>query len=623
MPSEEQLSDVLSEFARTMVTEFPIQGILDRLVGRIVDVLPITAAGVTLISAGKDPRYVAASNGSALRFEQLQTELGEGPCIEAYQTGEAVAVPDLRAEHRFARFASRAVTEGLAAVFTFPLRDGDAQLGALDLYRDSPGPLDDRTMAAAQTLADVASAYLLNAQARADLHQSWDQSRHRALHDPLTGLANRLLLLERLEHALHRGRRSGRMAAVLFVDLDHFKRVNDLYGHRVGDELLTNVAHRLSGQLRPGDTLARLSGDEFVILCEDIAEAADADVIAARVGAELAVPFKLSAGELRMTASIGIALAGRADHLPEDLLNNADIAMYQAKRKGGARHQIIDRREQRLVDQRVSLQRELARARAAGELRVEYQPIVATTDRDIIGVEGLLRWSHPTQGPIPPATFIPLAEQSGIINALGQWVLEQACGDRHRWAERHETGDLALAVNVSAYQVMSPDFAQSVEGVLARAGTDPARITLEVTESVFLTDAERALIVLNDLKNIGVTLALDDFGTGHSSLGYLKEFPVDVVKIDQSLVAALGRDRASHAIVSAVVDLAHALGLAVVAEGVETARQYGEVAALGCDACQGYYFARPMPPEAMGCLLRETKATGSGVGPSLLLSDLA
>ncbi|MCW3043275.1 MAG: diguanylate cyclase/phosphodiesterase with sensor, partial [Actinobacteria bacterium] len=274
MPSEQKLSEVLSEFARTMVTNFPIQGILDHLVKRIVEVLPISAAGVTLISPGTDPRYVAASDESALRFEKLQTELGEGPCLAAYQTGEAVAVADLRDESRFPKFTPRAVEAGLVAVFTFPLCKGAERLGALDLYRSTPGLLDDAAMSAAQTLADVAAAYLLNAQARVDLEASSERSRESAVHDALTGLPNRTLFLERLDHAVRRGRRSGKMAAVLFADLDRFKMVNDLHGHNAGDELLVTVAERLTGVLRPGDTLARLSGDEFVILCEDLDEPA-------------------------------------------------------------------------------------------------------------------------------------------------------------------------------------------------------------------------------------------------------------------------------------------------------------------------------------------------------------
>lgn len=307
-PTEEQLSDVLSEFARTMVTDFPIQAILDHLVERIVEVLPISAAGVTLISPDTDPRFVAASNTSALRFERLQTELGEGPCLTAYRTGEAVSVPDLREEPRFPEFAAGALDAGLMAVFTFPLRNGDERLGALDLYRETPGSLDGVTMEAAQTLADVASAYLLNAQARTDLRHASDEAHEMALHDALTGLPNRVLLLERLDHTARRWQRTRKLAAVLFVDLDRFKAVNDQHGHGVGDELLVHVARRVSAVLRPGDTLARLSGDEFVALCEDLESATEADAIATRIGDALAAPFVLAAAVVEITASVGICL---------------------------------------------------------------------------------------------------------------------------------------------------------------------------------------------------------------------------------------------------------------------------------------------------------------------------
>ncbi|MDQ6724624.1 MAG: EAL domain-containing protein [Actinomycetota bacterium] len=606
MPSEQRLSDVLSEFARTMVTDFPIQGILDQLVRRIVDILPITAAGVTLISPGSDPRYVAASDESALRFEQLQTELGEGPCLAAYQLGQAVSVPDLRTEGRFPVFTPRALAAGLVAVFTFPLRNANDQLGALDLYRDTPGPLDAEAMTAAQTLADVAAAYLLNAQARAALQDSSDRSRESALHDALTGLPNRTLLLDRLDQALLRGRRSGTIAAVLFADLDQFKLVNDTFGHKLGDDLLVAVAQRLTDLLRPGDTLARLSGDEFVILCEDLAVTSEVESIAARVGTALAEPFMLSIGEVETTASIGIAFSGPADHVPEELLHKADMAMYQAKRKGGARHQVIDRGEQRRLDERVSLHRDLRRACARGELRLEYQPIVTTTDGRIVGVEALVRWAHPSRGLISPAALIPLAEQSGLITEIGRWVLEQACGRAGHG--RHKVDDLATAVNVSPHQLMSPDFTATVEDVLRRTRTQPGMLTLEVTESVFVQDSERALVVLDGLKRLGVVLALDDFGTGYSSLSYLKRFPVDVVKIDKGFVADMGHDPASHAIVAAVVDLAHVLGLTVVAEGVETVGQHAEVAALGCELAQGYYFGRPMSADALEVLMSDGPA---------------
>jgi diguanylate cyclase (GGDEF)-like protein len=605
-----QLSDVLSEFARTMVTEFPIQAILDHLVVRIVDVLPITGVGVTLVSPGSVPRYIAASDEWALRFEKLQSDLGEGPCVAAYETGEAIALPDLREEQRFPEFTSRALDAGLVAVFTFPLRQGDHQLGALDLYRESPGPLDAGAMAAAQTLADVAAAYLLNAQARAEVQESADRYRERSLHDALTGLPNRVLLAQRLDHAVLRARRAGTMAAVLFADLDRFKEVNDVHGHRTGDELLVAVAKRLKGLLRPGDTLARLSGDEFVILCEDLAEASHVEALAARIGTALAQRFGLSGREVYVTASVGIAFAGPGDDIPERLLRDADVAMYQAKRKGGARHQVIDLREQRLAERRVSLQRDLRGASGRGELRTDYQPIVTTSDGHITGAEALLRWDHPTRGLLPPTMVVPLAEQSGIIPEIGRWVLEQVCQDRHRWQRAIGCDAFKIAVNVSAHQLMSPDFAGTVATALRDTDTDPSHVTLELTESVFVEDAERALVVLCDLKEIGVTLALDDFGTGYSSLSYLRRFPVDIVKIDQGFIADLVRDAASSVIVSAVVKMTHVLGMTVVAEGVETAEQRREVEALGCESCQGYYFARPMPAEELDALMQRRTLDG-------------
>jgi diguanylate cyclase (GGDEF)-like protein len=611
MPSEVQLSDVLSEFARTMLTDFPIQGILDHLVKRIVEVLPVTAAGVTLISPNLGPRYVAASDESALCYEKLQTELGEGPCLVAYRTGRAVAVADLQAENRFPRFTSRAVEAGLGAVFTFPLHSDDQRLGALDLYRRTPGALDAAAMAASQTLADVTSAYLINAQARSDLRESSEQSREKSLHDPLTGLPNRMLLLERLDHAVLRGRRSGKLAAVLFLDLDSFKRVNDTYGHKVGDDLLVAVSHRLTKGLRSGDTLARLSGDEFVILCEDIDGPSHVEAIAARLGAAVAAPFFLGGTKLEVTASVGIAFSGRGDQLSTGLLEEADMAMYQAKRKGGGRHQLIDLREERLVAERPTLERDLRGARIRGELKNAYQPIVGTAAGQITGVEALVRWSHPLRGLVAPSLLIPLAERVGLINEIGTAVLDEACADSRRWPLSAGSEGIPISVNVSALQLMAPDFKATVLVALSERGTDPGLLTLEVTEDIFVQDSDRALVVLRELKSLGVRLALDDFGTGYSSLNYLKRFPVDVVKIDQSLVAEMALDAASSAIIAAVVDVAHTLGMTVVAEGVETAGQREQLASLGCDYCQGYYFARPMFAGEMDRLVEGSTAVGA------------
>jgi diguanylate cyclase (GGDEF)-like protein len=603
LAAKAELSDVLSEFARTMVTDFPIQRILDHLVKRIVEVMPVTAAGVTLIAAGLEPRYVAASDHSALRYEKLQTELGEGPCLTAYSTDVAIAVPDLRLEDRFPRFTPRALTSGLSAVFTFPLRHDGVRLGALDLYRDSAGELSPDSMTAAQTLADVAAAYLINAQTRADLQDSSDQSREAALHDPLTGLPNRVLILQLLEHAFRGGRRSGKTSAVFFVDLDRFKEVNDTYGHRVGDELLVAVAERLTGLLRPGDSLARLSGDEFVILCENLAGPSGADPIASRLNAELSRPFVLSVVELKLTASIGIAFTGQGIESPDELLHDADLAMYRSKRDRAKDHDVLDLRELHLAGHQAGLARSLPGAIGRDELYLAYQPLVDSLTGRLTGVEALLRWMHPSRGPVSPKVFIPFAEQSGQIVELGQWVLEQAWSYRHDWQQRRAE-PITLSVNVSAHQVMSGGFAASVAAVLDGAPADPGLLTLEITESVFVRDEQRALIVLDELKEIGVKLALDDFGTGYSSLGYLNKLPIDTIKIDHTFIANLRDKPGSRAIVTSIIQLAHSLGMSVVAEGVETAAQHEELTALGSEFCQGFYFARPMSATSLGTLLQ-------------------
>jgi diguanylate cyclase (GGDEF)-like protein len=597
------LSEVLSEFARTMLTDFPIQGILDRLVKRIVDVMPVSAAGVTLVSAGLEARYVAASNELALRFEELQSELGEGPGLAAYHTGEAVSVPDLRGVQWFPSFAPRAVAAGLAGVFSFPLHHADLQLGALVLYCDRPGPLSSDAMTAAQTLADVASAYVISAQARADLQTSSDRARDAALHDSLTGLPNRALMLERLEHARRRGGRSGKTVALFFLDLDRFKVVNETYGHHVGNELLVAVAERLTAALRPGDSVARLASDEFVILCENLDDGVQAGALAVHFDAALSQPFVLSALEVRITASIGIAFTTRGVESPEELLHDADLAMYRTKRRRGGKRPAVDPNALYLVEDQDRLEDALPGAEARGELHLAYQPIVAAGDGQLTGVEALVRWRLPSRGLVSPSLLIALAEQSEQIIDLGQWVLEQAWADRRRWP-LDRSDELSVAVNVSAHQLMSAGFADTVAAVLQSASADPGRLTLEVTESVFVHDGERALFVLNDLKDIGVKLALDDFGTGYSSLGYLRRFPVDSVKIDREFVANLGHDPASDTIVTAVIQLAHGLGMTVVCEGVETAAQHHTLTALGADSCQGFYFARPMPNTSMHQLIQ-------------------
>jgi diguanylate cyclase (GGDEF)-like protein len=609
MATDKQLSDVLSEFARTLVTDYPIQAILDRLVERIVEIMPVTAAGVTLMSTADDrPRYVAASNAAALRFERLQTTLAEGPCVAAFCSDAAVSLPDLRGDARFRTFGPEALRSGLAAVFAFPLRHGGHNaIGALDLYRDQPGPLDAAGLHAAQTMADVTAAYILNAQTRDDLREASDRFQESSLHDALTGLPNRALFDQLLQHAVGRTRRSGRQLAVMFADLDRFKDVNDLYGHQVGDELLVAVAERLSGLVRPGDVLARLAGDEFVILCENLDDASQVERLASRIDAGMNAPFAVSDQELHVTASVGIAFSGPGKDLPDQILRDADTAMYQAKRRGGARNQVIDLREQERTASQTNLSHDLHGVLSRDEMAMHYQPIVATADGRVSGLEALLRWTHPVRGPIPPPLVIALAEQSHLIADVGRWILEQSCGDRVDWKQFDPTGrGFDIAVNVSPGELLSAGYLPMMAQTVARIGVDPGSVILEVTENVLIADPGRALIVLKELKQVGVRLALDDFGTGYSSLSYLQEFPVDIVKIDRAFVARLGTTPASDMIVAAIVDLAHGLGKSVVAEGMETAAQYQALSALNCDFCQGFYLAKPMPADEVAAYIRRS-----------------
>ena len=579
-----------------MITDFPIQRILDRLVDRIVEVLPITSAGVTLISHGSTPHYIAASNGAARRFELLQNELGEGPCVEAFQSGQPVSCTDLAGDGRFPTFSAAAVDAGLRAVFTFPLFHGTERFGALDLYRETVGELDADDMAAAQTLADVAAALLLNARSRDEALATSDRFHHNAMHDALTGLPNRVLLNERIEHAAVRARRTHSFTAVLFLDLDRFKRINDTHGHHVGDQLLCAVAQRLSTLVRHGDTLARVSGDEFVFLCEELAELEDVNILVARINDTFLQPFELASGDVAVAASVGIAYVGIGQDITADLLRRADLDMYRAKRDkasvpdAGEVVQVgkpaIKRSEQRLED-------EVREALTTGQLKLAYQPIIQTTDGAVAGVEALLRWTHPQNGPIAAPVIVAAAERSDLIGGVGTWILEQACSDRATWNGDDSSTTIDLAVNVSVHQLSIPGFCDTVTAVLERTGMEATSLVLELTESITMEHNSGVIKVLESLSGLGVRLALDDFGTGYSALSYLGQLPVDIVKLDRSLVTKLDQP-AGRIVAAGITDMAHQLGMQVVAEGVETETHRHDAATIGCDYTQGYLHAGPM-----------------------------
>ncbi|MCW2778239.1 MAG: hypothetical protein JWN17_1964 [Frankiales bacterium] len=570
-----------------------VHGILVRLAQEVAARYSGWDAGVTLRLGGTTRSRTASSDQAAGDFERRQVRLREGPSLTAFSTGQFVRVDDLAGDQRYPRLAAASLG-GAAAAFSFPLRHGETCLGALTLTRDVPCQLDEQMRSAVQALADVAAAHLLSATARRRALAVSDGYRESSLHDALTGLPNRLLLQQRLEHAARRAQRSHCAVAVLFADLDRFKSVNDTYGHAVGDELLVAVAERLEALVRPGDTLARVSGDEFVVLCEDFADPDDVERLAVRIGDCFTAPFLAGGILLHCTASVGIAYSGPGESVTDQLVVDADMAMYQAKKQGGAVHKVIDLRDAQDVHDRTRLEQDLHGAASRGELALWYQPIVRSRDGLVTGVEALLRWTHPVSGPVPALVAVGVAERNGLIGEIGAWVLEQGCRDRALWLAAHPERPLSLSVNVSALQLMGLGFAADVRDVLAATGMDPAALVLEVTEGVFIEDADRALGVLDDLKALGVALALDDFGTGYCSLGYLRRFPVDVVKIDQGFIADIGRDPAGVAIVGAVTTLAHALGMRVTAEGIETEQQRAEVDSIGCESSQGFLFARPM-----------------------------
>ncbi len=428
-----------------------------------------------------------------------------------------------------------------------------------------------------------------------------------ALHDALTGLPNRVLFMDRLTHAVDREKRkSNELFAVIFLDMDRFKVLNDSLGHTAGDKLLVAISQRLKEGLRPGDTIARLGGDEFAILLEDLKDVKEAIQISERVLEKLRLTFDLDGQEIFATASLGIALSSKEYENPEYLLRDADIAMYQAKANGCNRYEVFDNSMYDNAVARLQLETDLRQAMNQEEFRLHYQPIISMKTGKITGVEGLIRWQHPLKGLINPDEFIPTAEETGLIVTIGEWVISEAAHQLSRWQKIFPFDPpLTVSVNISSKQLL-PTLVKHIKDVLGKTGLDPGSLILEITESILMESAEMVAPLLLQLKGLGVKLYIDDFGTGYSSLSYLHGFPVDVLKIDRSFIARIGSNGDNLEIVKAIVTLAHSLDMKVIAEGVETEEQLEKLKKLGCEYIQGFFYSKPLEMKMFEDLLKQS-----------------
>jgi len=425
-----------------------------------------------------------------------------------------------------------------------------------------------------------------------------------ALYDSLTGLPNRALFTDRLDQAIsHRARTQA--IAVYFLDVDRFKRINDSLGHAAGDEVLREVAARVQRMLRPEDTVARFGGDEFTVLCDSIGGVLEAVGVADRLQREIAQPLRAGGAELRLSASIGIALADPGEEAdPSRLVEDADAAMYRAKERGGARTELFDMAMRERAVDALSIEQELSRGLERGELRLYYQPLVSLSSGEMVGAEALIRWEHPERGLLTPDKFLPIAEESGLIVQLGAWAVGEACRRLRDWDRSNgDDSNFSLAVNLSARELTHPDVVPTVLNAVRRSALDPHRLTIEVTESTAMADRDSGFRALRELHDAGVRIAIDDFGTGYSSLDHLREMPADILKIDRSFVAGMSANSPDTALVAAAIAMGRALEMEVVAEGIETNEQVADLRELGCPLGQGFLFARPLPPEEIDTLL--------------------
>ena len=559
-------------------------------------VLDIDLAGVFKVVPEEQALVVVATEPHDSRIEGTSLPSGTGSQAGyTMATGTPVIVKNWETETRFEQSGQ---LEGMSSGLTVMIRAANQSFGVLGVQCTDHRDFGTQDVNFLQAIANVIGNAI-------ERREEEERTRYEALHDPLTGLPNRNLFLDRLGHALTQAERTQSSVAVLFLDLDQFKLVNDSLGHAAGDELLAAVAPRLEQGLRPSDTIARFGGDEFAVLAEVKTER-DAVRVAERIKVALSRPFKLRQREHFVSASMGISL-GRGEKAPEAMIRDADAALYRAKEKGRGGYEIFDSAMRARAVEHMRIENDLRRALDRDELELHYQPIVGLRDGSIMALEALLRWRHPEYGLTSPTSFIPVAEESQLIVPVGRWVIEEACNKVAEWQSlQPDAAPVRIAVNLSGRQIGDPQLLTTVSDTIEESGIDPATLSFELTESVLFEESGVSERIMRSLRGMGVRLVLDDFGSGFSSLGYLKRFPLDGIKLDRSFIENVADGLTDAQIVKAVVEMARALGLEIVAEGVETSDQLAAVRDLGCHQAQGFYFMPPLPAEEVPGVLAQS-----------------